>query len=139
MVSLRLKELRKNNKSTSIIGFGLGYSKSIGGGFYHSIKLNHPTDNVEEILKICLMIEDKFYENLPIRKVSISYSSLSDKQGIQLNIFESLKDIEEKTFLNNTIDEIKNKFGKNAVLNASALLSDSTIIERNGKIGGHNA
>ncbi len=139
MVEVLCAKLRKYNKSTSIIGFGLGYSKSIGGGFYHSIKLNHPTDNVEEILKVCLMIEDKFYENLPIRKVSISYSSLSDKQGIQLNIFESLKDIEEKTFLNNTIDEIKNKFGKNAILNASALLGDSTIIERNGKIGGHNA
>lgn len=37
------------------------------------------------------------------------------------------------------IDEIKNKYGKNSILKASALLPDSTIIERNKKIGGHAA
>jgi len=46
MVEVLCATLIKYNKSTSIIGFGLGYSKDIGGGFYHSIKLNHPTDNV---------------------------------------------------------------------------------------------
>lgn len=139
MVEVICTRLRKNKKTTSVIGFGIGYSKSLSGGFYHSIKLNNPTDREEEILKICLMILDKFYANLPIRKVSISCGGLNDKQGIQLNIFESLEIIEEKNFLNNVLDDIKNKFGKNAILNASALLSDSTIIERNSKIGGHNA
>ena len=139
MVDVLCARLRKNQKASLVIGFGLSYSKNLGGGFYHSIKLASPTDQREEILKVCLMILDKFYDNSPIRKVSISCGSLCDKQGIQLNIFESLEDIEEKNFLNNTIDEIKNKFGKNAILTASALLSDSTIIERNGKIGGHSA
>lgn len=139
MIDVICTRLRKNKKTTSVIGFGIGFSKSLGGGFYHSIKLSNPTDNNEEILKVCLMIFDKFYTGLPIRKVSISCGGLSEKQGIQLNIFESLEDIEEKTFLNTTIDEIKNKFGKNSILNASALLEDSTIRERNNKIGGHNA
>lgn len=139
MVDVLCARLRKNNKTSRVIGFGVCYSKDLGGSFYHSIKLANPTDNSEEILKVCLMILDKFYENYPIRKVSISCGALEEKLGIQLNIFETLKDIEEKDFLNRTLDEIKNKFGKNAILNASALLSDSTIIERNGKIGGHSA
>ena len=37
-----------------------------------------------------------------------------------------------------TIDDIKNNFGKNSILPASSLLADSTIIERNKKIGGHH-
>lgn len=139
MIDVLCTRLRKNNKTTSVVGFGIGYSKVLGGGFYHSIKLNNPTDRPEEILKVCLMILDKFYENLPIRKVSISCGRLDEKQGIQLNIFESLASIEENNFLNHTIDEIKEKFGKNSILTASALLSDSTIKERNGKIGGHAA
>ena len=38
-----------------------------------------------------------------------------------------------------TIDEITSKFGKNSILKASALLEDSTVKDRNNKIGGHNA
>jgi len=139
MISVLTARLRKNKKTTSAIGFGLGYSKNIGGGFYHSIKLDNDTDSDEEILKICLMILDKFYDNSPIRKVSISCGRLHEKQGIQLNIFESLEHIEEEMYLNKAIDEIKDKFGKNSLLKASSLLEDSTIIERNGKIGGHSA
>lgn len=139
MVSVLTSRLRKNNKTTSVIGFGLSYSRVLGGSFYHSIKLDNATDKDEEILKTCLMILDKFYDNSPIRKVSISCSSLHDKTGIQLNIFESLEHTLEQIELNDTIDEIKNKFGKNAILSASSLLEDSTIIERNTKIGGHNA
>ena len=40
---------------------------------------------------------------------------------------------------NKVIDEITSKHGKNSLLKASALLSDSTIKDRNKKIGGHNA
>ena len=36
-------------------------------------------------------------------------------------------------------DQIKKKYGKNSVLKASSLLEDSTIKERNNKVGGHNA
>lgn len=139
MVSVLTSRLRKNNKTTSVIGFGLSYSRVLGGSFYHSLKLDNATDKDEEILKTCLIILDKFYDNSPIRKVSISCSSLHDKIGIQLNIFESLEHTLEQIELNDTIDEIKNKFGKNAILSASSLLEDSTIIERNTKIGGHNA
>lgn len=139
MVEVLCARLRKNKKVSQVIGFGCGYSKTYGGSFYHSIKLNNPTDSPEEILKVCLMIFDKFYNNLPIRKISISCGLLSEKKGIQLNIFESLEEVEEKNFLNQTIDEIKDKFGKNAILRASSLLPDSTIKERNKKIGGHSA
>lgn len=139
MVDVLTSRLRNNKKTTSIIGFGIGYSKSIGGGFYHSIKLDSATDKSELIFSTCLMILDKFCENLPIRKVSISCGGLKDKVGVQLNIFETFDSIKEEEFLNNALDEIKNKFGKNAILKASSLLDYSTIIERNKKIGGHSA
>ena len=41
--------------------------------------------------------------------------------------------------VNLTIDRIKQKYGKNSILKASSLLEDSTIKERNKKVGGHNA
>lgn len=140
MVEVVAARLRANHKTCKTIGFGIGYSKNIGGGFYHHIKLENPTDKDSIILSLCLMIFDKYYEwNMPIRKVSISCRGLKDKVGVQLDIFHSLKETQEEEEINTTIDEIKMRFGKNSILKASSLLPDSTIIERNKKIGGHSA
>jgi len=139
MIDVVARRLRDNKKLSNVIGFGISYSKSVGGGFYHSIKLDNPTDNIDIIFATCLMIFDKFYEYLPIRKVSISCGGLQYKLGVQLNIFESIHDLNETENINKTIDEINNKYGKNSLLKASSLLPDSTIIERNKKVGGHSA
>lgn len=139
MVDVITSRLRINKKTCLVIGFGIGYSKSIGGGFYHSCKMDTPTDQENMIYNTCLMIFDKFYQNLPIRKVSISCGCLQDKSGVQLNIFDDFENVKETEMVHLAIQEIKNKFGKNAILKASSLLDDSTIIERNKKIGGHSA
>lgn len=135
MIDVICARLRKGNKLTKLIGLGIGYSKSVSGGFYHSIKIDNATDSREEILKYCLLIFDKFYEKLPIRKVSVSCGLLEKKENIQLDLFKT--ETNEKDKINSAIDEIKNKFGKNSILNGSNLLSDSTAIERNKKTGGH--
>lgn len=139
MVDVLVSRLRKNKKLTKCIGFGIGYSREIGGGFYHTIKLDTPTDYASEILKYCLIIFDKFYEYLPIRKVTISCGAIVSKDNEQLNLFDSneINHIDKDSDINSTIDEIKNKFGKNSLLKGSNLLKDSTAIERNKKIGGH--
>ena len=139
MVEVLSIRLHKNHKTTSVIGLGIGYSKSVGGGFFHQIKLNNPTDVEQVILANCLMIFDKFYEGLPIRKVTVSCGELKDKTGVQLNIFDEVEKVKEQEQINQAILEIKDKYGKNAVLKASSLLKDSTIQERNKKIGGHSA
>jgi len=139
MVEVITSRLRKNKKTCHVIGFGIGYSKSIGGGFYHSIKLDEHTDDETKIFATCLMIFDKFYNGLPIRKVSISCGGLTEKAGVQLDIFTNFNEIKEKEEVLKAIDEIKSRFGKNSLLKASNLLEDSTIIERNKKIGGHSA
>lgn len=139
MIDVITARLRKNNKQAKIIGFGIGYSKDIGGGFYHSIKIDNPTDSSKEILDQCLIIFERYYDSSPIRKVSISVGGLTPKLGVQLNIFETFDDIKESEELNDAVDEIKNKFGKNSLIKASSLLPDSTAIERNKKIGGHAA
>lgn len=138
MIDVLCARLRKNHKQTSVIGLGIGYSKNIGGGFYHSIKVI-PTDQEKDIYNIAMMIFDKYYENLPIRKVTVSCGGLKNKEGYQLNLFEDSKTIEKNEKINNAIDEIKDKYGKNSLIKASSLYEDSTAIERNKKIGGHNS
>ena len=138
MVDVICTRLRASNKESRVIGFGIGYSKDVDGGFYHSIKLETPTDSPREITNICFLIFDRYYNNLPIRKVSISCGGLTKKEGVQLNLFEPIENKKEEVKVNTAIDEIKSKFGKNSIVKASSLLPDSTAIARNEKIGGHH-
>lgn len=137
MIDLLTIRLRKNNKLTQCIGLGIGYSKDIKEGFFHSIKIDNPTDSSYEILRYCLIIFDRFYDNLPIRKVTISCGGLSKKENVQLNLFINDEVMDEEKNINSTIDQIKQKYGKNSLLKATNLLEDSTAIERNKKTGGH--
>lgn len=138
MVELLTARLRANNKQTTVIGLGISYSKEINSGFYHTLKLDVPTDSNKELIRYCNIIFDRYYDYLPIRKVSITCGGLTTKTGVQLNLFEEYQDIKQENKMNATIDEIKNKFGKNSLIKASSLLPDSTAIERNSKIGGHH-
>ena len=139
MVEVVTMRLHKNHVTSSLIGLGIGYSKDVGGSFYHQIKLDQPTDVENVILSNALMIFDKYYEDLPIRKVTVSCGRLQEKSGVQLNIFDNIEKIKEQEQIDEAILEIKDKYGKNALLKASSLLNDSTIHERNKKIGGHSA
>lgn len=139
MVEVVASRLLKNHKTTSVVGLGIGYSKNLGGGFFHQVKLDAPTDQEKTILEHCLMIFDKFYEDAPIRKVTVTCAGLSEKTGVQLNLFDHIENIKEDELIHQAILEIKDKYGKNAVLKASSLLDDSTIRDRNKKIGGHTS
>ena len=137
-VDVVCKRLRASNKQASVVGLAIGYSKSVGGGFYHVMKLDAPTDDSNVILDCCLLLFDKYYQNMPIRKVGVSTGKVTDKDSIQLNIFENFDEVEKKISKDKTIDEITSRFGKNSLLKASSLLNDSTIRDRNKKIGGHH-
>ena len=130
--------LRKHNKLAGTVSFGIRYSKSYGGGFYHSRKLITATDDSKIIHEVCLSIFQKFYEDLPIRGVSINLSGLVNNSSRQLNLFEEYKEVKAKSNINHAVDNIKSKYGRNSIIKASNLLKDSTAIERNKKIGGHH-
>jgi len=139
MIDVVCARLRKNHMEGSIIGLGIGYSKAIGGGFYHSMKIDTPTDNEDFIMKTCEILFDRYYEELPIRKITISVGKLTPKVGIQLTIFEDYEAKKKEMQFYSEMDDIKLKYGKNSLIKAVNLLPDSTAIERNQKIGGHSA
>lgn len=133
------RRLRKEKLLCGLVSLGISYSKTYGGGFHHSLKLPERTDNQNEIFKTIMYIFNHYYTKSPIRKVSISFGNLSENDKIQLDIFEDYETIEKRKNIESTIDNLKEKFGPNSILKASSLLSDSTIKERNGLIGGHKA
>lgn len=134
------KRLRKEKYTTGRVSFGITYSKVVGNGFYVSKRLDNQTNDSKELYKVLINIFDKYYEeNTPIRKVSISLSKLDNDDAMQLNLFEKMEDKIKAKNINDTIDNINEKYGSNSLLKATSLLDNSTIRDRNNKIGGHNA
>ena len=137
MTSVLVKRLREHNYDTSSNGLGITYSKELQGCFYHLMKLDVPTNNEETLLNHFLILFDCYYNDSPIRKISMHCGGLTKHMGVQLNLFENYEENLKKQKNVQSIDTIQNKFGKNSLLKASSLLEDSTIKERNQKIGGH--
>ncbi len=134
------RTLRNNKVRTSLIGLGIKYNKHIGGGFYHSMKIDDKLDNENKIYDYVMYMFDRYYKNnYPIRMINISVGKLSFNNEYQINIFEDFDKLKEEKNMDIAIDQIKDRFGPNSLLKGSSLLSDSTIRERNGKIGGHRA
>ena len=138
MIEVVCARLRASDYDCQLIGFGLGYNKYVTGGFYHSMKLPAPTRNPKEISKICKDMIDKYYDGSAIRKIMISVGKLSKNESTQLSLFKDYEKEVKDEKLNHSIDFVKSKFGKNSLVKATALLEDSTIMERNKKIGGHH-
>ena len=60
-------------------------------------------------------------------------TEIADKKGM------SPEEIERDKKVQKAVLEIKNKFGKNAMLKGMNLMEGGTTIDRNGQIGGHKA
>ncbi len=132
------KRLRKNNKKAYTINLGISYSKEIGGGFSRQLTLPFPTNNEAEIYNACLSLFDEYYDNSPIRKVTIRVTNLVEEYYVQLNLFKDMNKVIKDHKLHSSLDNINFKYGKNTALRASSLLNDSTVIARNRMIGGHH-
>ncbi len=140
MIDVLCRRLRAEKYECQVLHFGIGYSKNIGGGFNHSLKLDAPTDEEKVLYRECMAIFEKFYkDHFPIRKVSIHLSGLVENNHRQLNLFEEFEETQKNAQIKDTIDHIKSRFGANTIVRASSLLEDSTAIARNNMIGGHHA
>jgi len=133
------RRLRISKKRAKTIHFGIGYSKESGGGFSRQFSLDQPTSSESEIYKACLHLFNEYYEREPIRRVHVSVTNLVEQPEMQINLFEDINQAIKEAEVFSAIDEIKFKYGKNAVNRASSELKASTVKARNDMIGGHNA
>ena len=137
MVDDLSSKLRNENKLTGLVSLYIGYSKNEMGGFSRQMSLLSATDDTETLYKAVMEIFHKFIQDKPIRRVGINFGQLTPSGVQQLNIFENNEKQEKNRELLLTMDKLQMRYGKNILLRASALTSDSTAIERHNQIGGH--
>lgn len=103
-----------------------------------SISLDFMTSSTKHILTYI----EKLYKQIVnprglIRRINISFNNLADEAYVQYDLFTDPATLERERNVQGAMIDIKNKFGKNAVLKGMNLEKSGTTIERNSQIGGH--
>ncbi len=122
--------LREDNVKISVISVGI---KDYNFVYYgHQRTLDTPTNITYEIYETACQIFDEMWNKIPIRHLGIHTSHVTTENSRQLNIFDNV-DYEKMERLDKAVDEIRKRFGIDAIKRAS-FLNDKAVDHMSGGI-----
>ncbi|MDY4787880.1 MAG: DNA repair protein [Bacilli bacterium] len=140
MVESNVLQLVEHHLVTNHISLYIGYSKDIINPSRASHKISNTTNSYTLLLEEFKLLYQKIIKpNYPIKQIAISFNNVQNELYEQLNLFVDQEQIIKEKRVQSTLVNIKNKFGKNAVLKGMNMEKKATQRKRNTLIGGHNA
>ena len=140
MVDLNSLELIEKHVVTNNIALSIGSSKDVINPTGGARKLDGYTQSREKLMKeFCDLFEKTTNKNYLIRRISISFGNVKDEIFNSIDLFSDVEKMNKEKALQQTILDIKNKYGKNSILKGMNLEKNATAIKRNKLIGGHNS
>lgn len=141
MAELLCLELVEKRLVTNSITLHVGYTRRIERKSAHgttSMMVTTSSANVirNHVQALYEQIVDRF---TPIRRITLTFNHVVDEELRQYDLFTDPEELEREHKLQQAMLEIKNKFGKNAILKGMNLQEAATTRERNGQIGGHKS
>lgn len=138
MVDNVAERLRNHSAVGDFIRLSIGNSAhSTIKGFSRQMKLHTATNLTWQFQEAFLRLFRKYYEGDAVRSIGISIGGVTPESYHQLNLFASPEILEEKRRLDFTIDQIRGRYGKQAIMRAVSYTASGNGIIRNGKVGGH--
>lgn len=148
-----LLDTQKMSKYKGEISFDQ-YGRKIPKHAHGTINLDSHTSSTNIIVKSMMELFSRIVnENLLIRKINMSVNHVIPEKDAnnkyeQISLFDIIAPEEKKVSqeqlrkekdMQKAVLEIKNRFGKNAILKGMSLQDGATAIDRNNQIGGHKA
>ncbi len=127
---------RHHKAGTTIHLYCRGADFDHPSGFSRQKKLPETTANALVIYPTVLKLFRQHWDRKPLRAVGISLSGLTDYRQLRLPF--SARDAREETLIR-AADQVRERFGKTSLFRASSLGSGAQLLQRAGKIGGHDA
>jgi len=103
-------------------------------GFGRQMTLPHATSLTHEVASAALKLFVDHWHGLPVSRLYISLTQLTDDSTYQLTLFDDRAAAYE---IERTTDRIKDRYGSGAIMRASSLLAAGVARERSEQIGGH--
>ena len=120
--------MRRDKKSARCLSVSLRSSDFTDFG--HQTTLSTATNGTEELFRIACRIFDEAWDGVtPLRQLGVHASRLEGEGLRQYDLFSILdgQDFERKARLDNTIDDLREKYGE-GVLRRARFLGESTIL-----------
>lgn len=134
------------------------YGRVIPKPAHGTVRINHKTSSAKLLTEAIVKLYDKIVNStLTIRRITISVNNLIKEKDVKNNVIyeqfdifsnsteidkknkqEKFNEVKEKS-IQKTIINIKNKYGKNAILKGIDFEEGATMRDRNNQIGGHKA
>lgn len=141
MADLLSLELVDKGLVTDSITLHVGYTnrvekKSAHGTATMTVTTSSAKKIIEYTLKLYEQIVDRY---TPIHKINLTFNNVVDEMYQQYDLFTDPAELEREHKMQKAMLDIKEKFGKNAILKGMNLQEGATTRERNCQIGGHKS
>jgi len=129
------RRARSKRVMGSVVSVGCrGADFDTPAGFSRQLKLAEYTQDAMELYEAACRLFDRHWQGTPVRSVGVSLGQLVPDNVLQLNLFT---DQHKRRSLAHAMDEIRAKYGNDAILRAVSILDAGQARERARKIGGH--
>ena len=91
---------------------------------------------IDAVADLYLRIADRY---TGIRRIEVCANRVAPESYVQYSLFDDPKQTDKERHLQEAVLNVKQRYGKNAIMRGSNLLECSTYRERNEQIGGHRA
>lgn len=105
-----------------------------------TLHLTTPTSSAKLIVgEVEALYEKIKNKDLAIRRVNLSFNKVWEESFRQCDWFSDTEALKKEQSMQKAMLDIKNKYGKNAILKGMNLEESATTMERNRQIGGHKS
>lgn len=141
MADSLVMELLEKELVTDSISLLIGYSrvqqKEEDRG---TIRMTVRTNSIREIMPyVCALYEKTAKKEYSVRRIHLTFNRVLEKSYEQYDLFTDREALEKDKKLQSAALQVKQRFGKNALVRGMDLQEAATAMERNRQIGGHKS
>lgn len=141
MADILCLELVEKGLVTDSITLQVGYNKRFERKSAHgTITMTVTTSSAKQIISYALKLYERIMDrHTPIHRFYLTFNRVVDEAYQQYDLFTDPAELEREHRMQKAMLDIKEKFGKNAILKGMNLQEGATTRERNRQIGGHKS
>lgn len=122
---------------TLYVGYNNRYDQKAANG---TAAIPVTTSSARKITESAVQLYERITDrHTPIHRLNLTFNNVVDEIYQQYDLFTDPAELEKEHRLQQAMLDIKDKYGKNAILKGMNLEQGATTMERNRQIGGHKS